>query len=116
MKKTASDSIRHIQLLPADNQRLAILTGQLDENLHLIERHLGVEIINRGNDVEVIGKPTSVNKACDTLLALYEETAHITVLNKQKIQLKLKSIDMNYENNTEDAKQKFIDATLHLKK
>jgi len=116
LKKTASDSIRHIQLLPADNQRLAILTGQLDENLHLIERHLGVEIINRGNDVEVIGKPTSVNKACDTLLALYEETAHITVLNKQKIQLKLKSIDMNYENGTEDAKQKFIDATLRLKK
>lgn len=116
MKKAASDSIRHIQLLPADNQRLAILTGQLDENLHLIERHLGVEIINRGNDVEIIGKPTSVNKACDTLLALYDETAHITVLNKQKIQLKLKSIDMNYENGTGDAKQKFIDATLRLKK
>lgn len=110
------ESIRHIQLLPADNQRLAILTGQLDENLHLIERHLGVEIINRGNDVEVIGKPTSVNKACDTLLALYDETAHLTVLNKQKIQLKLKSIDMNYESGAEDAKQKFIDATLRLKK
>lgn len=113
---TPKDSIRHIQLLPADNQRLAILTGQLDENLHLIERHLGVEIINRGNDFEIIGKPTSVDKACDTLLALYEETSHITVLNKQKIQLKLKSMDMNYENGSEDAKQKFLDARLHLKK
>ena len=110
------ESIRHIQLLPSDNQRLAILSGQLDENLHLIERHLGVEIVNRGNDFEVIGKPASVNKACDTLHALYEETTHNTVLNKQKIQLKLKSIDMSYENNTEDAKQKFIDATLRLKK
>jgi len=114
LKKT--DSIRHIQLLPSDNNRLAILAGTQDENLHLIERHLGVEIINRGNDFEVIGKPTSVNKACDTLLALYNETTHTTVFNKQKIQLKLKSIDMNYDNGTPDAKQKFIDATLRLKK
>ncbi len=114
MKK--SESIRHIQLTPIDNQRLITLSGQLDENLHQIERHLGVEIVNRGNDFEIIGKPTSVNKACDTLFALYEETAHTTVLNKQKILLKLKSMDMTYENGTEDAKQKFIDATLALKK
>ncbi len=113
---TKRESIRHIQLLPSDNQRLATLTGQLDENLHLIERHLGVEIINRGNDFEVIGKPTSVNKACDTLLSLYEETAHTPVFNKQKIQLKLKAIDLSYEDGSEDAKQKFIDATLSLKK
>lgn len=113
---TKRESIRHIQLLPSDNQRLATLAGQLDENLHLIERHLGVEIINRGNDFEVIGKPASVNKACDTLLSLYEETAHTAVFNKQKIQLKLKTIDLNYEDGSEDAKQKFIDATLSLKK
>lgn len=110
------ESIRHIQLTPVDNQRLAILTGQLDENLHLIERHLGVEIINRGNDFEIIGKPTSVNKACDTLLGLYEEAKLSTVLSKQKIQLKLKSIDMDYETSSIDAKEKFIDATLRLKK
>jgi len=110
------DSIRHIQLLPADNQRLAILSGQLDENLHQIERHLGVEIVNRGNDFEIIGKPASVNKACDALIALYEETKQTNVLNKQKIQLTLKSMEMNYEVGAEDAKQKFVEATLPLKK
>ncbi|PIZ03713.1 MAG: phosphate starvation-inducible protein PhoH [Gammaproteobacteria bacterium CG_4_10_14_0_8_um_filter_38_16] len=114
MKK--KDSIRHIQLLPADNQRLAILSGQLDENLHQIERHLGVEIVNRGNDFEIIGKPASVNKACDALIALYEETKQTNVLNKQKIQLTLKSMEMNYEVGAEDAKQKFVEATLPLKK
>lgn len=114
MKKT--DSIRHIQLTPADNQRLAILVGQLDENLHHIERHLGVEIVNRGNDFDIIGKPASVDKACDVLQSLYEETKQTTVLTKQKIQLKLKSMDMTYEVGSADAKQKFIEATLHLKK
>lgn len=114
MKKT--DSIRHIQLTPADNQRLAILVGQLDENLHHIERHLGVEIVNRGNDFDIIGKPTSVDKACDVLQSLYEETKQTAVLTRQKIQLKLKSMDMTYEVGSADAKQKFIEATLHLKK
>lgn len=117
MKK--KDSIRHIQLLPTDNQRLVTLCGQLDENLHLIERHLGVEIINRGNEFEIIGKPTSVDKACDVLLALYEETTHITVINKEKIQLKFKSLDAMHEagvKDAEDAKQKFLEATLRLRK
>ena len=57
-----------------------------------------------------------MNKACDTLLALYEETKNTTVLTKQKIQLKIKVIDASYESNTQDAKQKFIDATIRLKK
>ena len=89
------ESVRYLQLTPTDNQRLATLSGQLDENLHLIERHLGVEIIHRGNEFEVIGKPTSVNKACDTLLALYEATKNNSILDKQAIQLKLKSIVVN---------------------
>jgi len=108
--------IRHIQITPSDNQRLAILAGQLDENLHLIERHLGVEIISRGNDFDIIGKPTYVDKACDTLFALYELTAKTNTLSKQDIQLKLKSIDMDYEIGSDKAKQKFADATLALKK
>lgn len=114
MKKT--DLIRHIQLTPEDNQRLAILSGQQDDNLHLIERHLGVEIINRGSEFEVIGKPASANKACDVLLALYDETANKSSLNKQDIQLRLKSMDVSYESASEDAKQKFIESTLRLKK
>ena len=110
------ESIRHIQLEPNDNQRLVVLAGPLDENLHLIERYLGVEIITRGNDCEVIGKPTSVDKACDTLAALYAKTSNAAALSKQDIQLQLKSIDMDYEIGSEKAKQKFADATITLKK
>ncbi len=113
---TSRESIRHIQLTPNDNQRLATLSGPRDENLHLIERHLGVEIINRGNDFEIIGKPASVNQACDTLLSLYHETQLTRSLPKNKVQLQLKAIALDYENNSTDEKQKFIDATIQLKK
>ena len=37
-----------ITLEPADNERLAALCGQFDQNLHQLEERLGVEINSRG--------------------------------------------------------------------
>lgn len=110
------ECIRHIKLTPDDHHRLAILNGQLDENLHTIERSLGVEIVNRGNDFEVIGKPDAVDKACDALKSLYEKTATSTALNKQDVQLYLKSTNLDHDISEEEAKEKFAKATLHLRK
>ena len=58
-------------LEPADNQRLANLCGQLDEHLRQIERRLGVEINNRGNNFRVIGSPAAIGVAASVLEALY---------------------------------------------
>jgi phosphate starvation-inducible PhoH-like protein len=61
-------------LEPADNARLANLCGQLDEHLRQIERHLGVEINNRGNQFRVIGSPAAVGIAVAVVEALYKST------------------------------------------
>ncbi len=61
-------------LEPADNQRLANLSGQFDEHLRQIERRLGVEINNRGNVFQVIGTPASVRAASEVLKDLYDAT------------------------------------------
>lgn len=117
--KKKTDLIRRIQLTPVDNHRLATLSGPQDENLRLIERHFGVEITNRGNDFEIFGKPTSVNKACDFLQSLYKETENAEEITKQKIQLTLKSTQAAHESkeeSPEDAKQKFVNATIQLSK
>ncbi len=87
-----SESTRVIKLTPADNKRLAIVCGQFDENLHLIERHLGVEINNRGNEFQIIGIPKSVNKACDVLQALYQETAHEREITSNQVMLHIREI------------------------
>jgi len=63
-------------LEPADNQRLASLCGQFDENLRLVERRLGVEIANRGNVFRVIGEAQPVCSAGEVLKGLYAETTH----------------------------------------
>lgn len=109
-----SDSIRHLTLSPSDNQRLAALCGPFDENLHLIERHLGVEISNRGNDFDIIGIPTSVDTACKILEQLYQDTEQEDVISKNKIQLALKSIESGYSKTDEHIQKKLAEVEIHL--
>ena len=59
-------------LLPDDNERLANLCGQFDENLKQIERRLGVEIVNRGTQFQVIGSAQPAQAARRVIEALFE--------------------------------------------
>lgn len=61
-------------LEPADNHRLASLCGQFDEHLRQVERRLGVEINNRGNQFRVIGQHEAVGAASAVLRDLYAAT------------------------------------------
>jgi phosphate starvation-inducible PhoH-like protein len=63
-----------ITLDPANNQRLANLCGQFDEHLRIIERRMGVEINNRGNNFRIIGKKKSVEETEEILRELYIES------------------------------------------
>lgn len=110
------ESVRHITLTPPDNHRLAKLCGQFDENLQLIERHLGVEINNRGTEFEVIGIPKFVDIACEVLKQLYAETTTSVIISKNKVQLLVKSMVMDYELSSEDAQKKLEQATIRLEK
>ena len=58
-------------LEPADNQRLANLCGQFDENLRQVERRLGVEISNRAHRFRVIGEGDAARAAELVLRDLY---------------------------------------------
>lgn len=84
---------RSIALTPIDNNRLTTLCGAFNENLLLIEKHLGIEITCRGNEFHIFGIPTSVDKACELIQQLYQQTEHCQSLDPQSIQLLLKSID-----------------------
>ncbi len=91
-----------------------MLCGELGENLHIIERHLGVEINNRGNEFQIIGIPMSVDKACEILQKLYAETASGKELTDKEIQLLMKSMDMKFEFNSSEFQKKLDEATLKL--
>jgi phosphate starvation-inducible PhoH-like protein len=52
---TAPEAQREFDLEPSDNARLANLCGPLDENLHLLEARLDVQIRRRGDNFRVLG-------------------------------------------------------------
>ena len=74
LNPNTSPKFQDLLLEPADNERLANLSGQLDEHLRQIDRRLGVEIINRGHQFRVIGEPHAVAVAVTVLEALYQST------------------------------------------
>jgi len=83
----------HLTLEPADNERLASLCGQFDEHLRQIERRLGVEIANRGNQFEIIGSGQPVQAAYKVLQSLFDATSH-EVMTPERVHLSLQDANI----------------------
>ena len=56
-----------------DNRVLIDLCGEYDRNLAQIEHQLGVQILRRGNQLDVIGEPTARDAAAEVLQTLYDK-------------------------------------------
>jgi phosphate starvation-inducible PhoH-like protein len=63
----------------AENERLANLVGQFDEHIRLIERRLGVEINQRGNEFTVVGVAASIGLGEQIIRGLYALTERKSV-------------------------------------
>lgn len=66
------------------------MCGQFDEHLRQIERSLGVEINNRGNNFKVIGDSNAVLAAGEIIKGLYQETSN-EILTPADVHLFLQS-------------------------
>jgi len=64
----------HLDLMPADADRLALLCGSFDDNIKQIERRLGVEIIYKNAHFQIVGEHRYAQACSDLLKALYIET------------------------------------------
>lgn len=63
-----------LELNPADNQRLANLSGQFDEHLQYLEKQTQVEIHHRGHRFLLLGDAEQAYQVKNTLLSLYKMT------------------------------------------
>jgi phosphate starvation-inducible protein PhoH and related proteins len=59
----------------ADNRLLIDLCGEHDRNLARLESELGVQILRRGNHLQIMGEAASRERAVETLQALYSRLA-----------------------------------------
>ncbi|NQD36850.1 PhoH family protein [Permianibacter sp. IMCC34836] len=76
-------------LEPLDNDRLAAVAGQLDENLRQIERRLGVEINNRSNQFRIIGEREHTEAAADVVQSLFELSESQAAISRADLHLLL---------------------------
>jgi len=84
---------REFDLDPADNERLANLSGAFDEHLRMIERRLGVEINHRAAHFAVIGPGKSAEQAERVIADLYSATAN-TIIEPEQVNLFLQEAGM----------------------
>jgi phosphate starvation-inducible PhoH-like protein len=66
-------------LEPEDNERLRNVCGELDEHLRQVERRLGIEINNRGNNFRLLGEPDAIAAGREVLQGLYRASAEETL-------------------------------------
>lgn len=89
-----TDHTETLTLEPSDdNQRLANLCGQLDENLRLIERRLHVDLRHRGHTFKISGHQDNVHQAKAVLQELYQRTQRSSTTELHDVHLSLRHIE-----------------------
>ena len=117
MKETES----LLSLEPDDNNRLANLCGQFDENLRYIETNTSVNIANRGNSFCLTGTPEAVKITCRILKQLYKIT-QFNNITKREIHLQIQqnqsddSTDLNVSSEAIITRKKNISARSFIQK
>ena len=110
-----------LALEPDDNNRLANLCGQFDENLRYIETNISVNIANRGNNFRLTGTPEAVKVACIILKQLYKIT-QFNNITKREIHLQIQqnqsddSTDLNNNSEAIITRKKNISARSQIQK
>ncbi len=74
-----AETSTELRLEPIENERLANLCGQFNDHLRLIERRLGVEIINRGNVFNIAGEQQACDITAGVIRNLYAATVARTL-------------------------------------
>ena len=94
-------------LEPDSPRILAKLCGNLNDNLHLIENYLAVEIIQHGNSFRIVGPKTAIKDAQEFLEGLYQK-----LLNDEQFELSNKELNIALnalaKKELPDKKEKFI--------
>jgi phosphate starvation-inducible PhoH-like protein len=91
----------HFHLDPVDNQRLAVLCGEFNDNLKQVEKHFMVRVMHRGNDFTVVGDSVAAKRVEQALRELYRRAGEDAELPAATVHLV-----MQESTNTQDSGSK----------
>ena len=88
-----------------------LLFGNLDENIILLEKAFDVSITSRDGEILIKGESLSVNKVEEVLYVLIKNIQAGELIDKQKINYVIQSVDAGEGNKLEDLSKSFICVT-----
>jgi phosphate starvation-inducible PhoH-like protein len=97
-----------LALEPADNARLANLSGQFDQNIRHVEQRFGVSIGSRGNRFHVSGPAAEVELAAQVLADLYE-VAGTEVISPERVHMAVQEAGMERDRSDARSDAVFVD-------
>ncbi|MGJ8686902.1 MAG: PhoH family protein [Spongiibacteraceae bacterium] len=89
---------RVLTLEPSDSKHLAALSGQLDENLKLIEQRLNVRVAARGNTFQLSGGADDVDDAVQLIRHLYNECLSGAKITTESLHVHLQDAGIEHIN------------------
>ena len=86
--------IKSEQIINVDRMEQAVsLFGSFDENILLIEKAFGVDVISRGSDIKINGEPEDVSKAVKAVNGLLMLLNRGESLNEQNVRYVISLVD-----------------------
>ncbi|MEC9248718.1 MAG: PhoH family protein [Pseudomonadota bacterium] len=85
-----------VNLEPTDNERLANLCGQFDENLRYLEKKTGVSIGNRGNSFRLSGFDDEVLIKTEKVIKRLYHLTESSVVSTEDVHLELRGADTRF--------------------
>lgn len=90
----------HLDLVPQDSDRLAVLCGPFDDNIKQIERRLGLKITYKDTHFQIMGEHRYAQACNDLIKDLYIETqtvkGKIPTLSDEDVHLALQDLISNH--------------------
>tara|TARA_R110000824_G_scaffold7892_4_gene35869 strand:- start:101871 stop:102926 length:1056 start_codon:yes stop_codon:yes gene_type:complete len=102
---TSENQAYRLNLEPENPQRLANLSGRLNEHIQQIEQRLHIKIQNRGSQFTMLGDPEAVANASQILEALY----HLTESNDTLIPAQVHLVIQEHLNDDNTAAKAAVD-------
>ena len=82
------------QVISIDRMEQAVsLFGSFDENVRLVEKHYGVDVVVRGGDLKIQGEPEAVDKAVRAMTGLLQLINRGEQLGEQNVRYVLMLVD-----------------------
>lgn len=93
-------------------EQITEIFGSFDENIGIIERELGVTVLNRNMELKIVGEPEKIDKAARVIGGLQALSARGDAINEQNIRYVISLVEENRDEQIHELSHDIICITI----